>query len=204
MIKRIFDIIVSFLALIALSPIFIILAIAIAIDSKGGIFYKQKRIGKNGRQFELIKFRSMYTDADKKGLLTVGGHDSRITKVGYFIRKYKLDELPQLINVLKGDMSIVGPRPEVKKYTDLYSNEQKKVLNVRPGITDPASLKFKNENDLLEKSTNPEKFYIEKIMPEKIKISINYIDKRNFFSDLKVIFNTLFSVFVKNSTKKDN
>ncbi len=178
-------------------PIFVVLSIAIAIESKGGIFYKQKRVGKNGKEFKLFKFRSMYADADKKGLLTVGGRDSRITKVGYFIRKYKLDELPQLINVLKGDMSIVGPRPEVKKYTDLYSEEQKKVLSARPGITDPASLKFRNENDLLAKAENPEKYYIEKIMPEKIKISIDYINKRNFFADLKVIFNTVFSVFLK-------
>ncbi len=197
MIKRIFDIIVSFFALFILLPIFVVLGIAIAIESKGGIFYKQKRVGKNGKEFKLFKFRSMYADADKKGLLTVGGRDSRITKVGYFIRKYKLDELPQLINVLKGDMSIVGPRPEVKKYTDLYSEEQKKVLSARPGITDPASLKYRNENDLLAKAENPEKYYIEKIMPEKIKISIDYINKRNFFADLKVIFNTVFSVFLK-------
>jgi lipopolysaccharide/colanic/teichoic acid biosynthesis glycosyltransferase len=194
MIKRIFDIFISLFALIILFPIFILLSVAIVIESKGGVFYRQIRIGKNGREFQLIKFRSMFIDADKKGLLTVGGRDNRITKVGYFIRKYKLDELPQLLNVLRGDMSLVGPRPEVKKYVDLYTPSQRKVLSVRPGITDPASLKFRNENDLLAKADNPEEFYIKKIMPEKLNISIDYIQKQNFFSDLKVIFNTFFKV----------
>ena len=194
MIKRIFDIFISLFALIILFPVFILLSVAIVIESKGGVFYRQIRIGKNGREFQLIKFRSMFIDADKKGLLTVGGRDNRITKVGYFIRKYKLDELPQLLNVLRGDMSLVGPRPEVKKYVDLYTPSQRKVLSVRPGITDPASLKFRNENDLLAKADNPEEFYIKKIMPEKLNISIDYIQKQNFFSDLKVIFNTFFKI----------
>ena len=198
MAKRIFDIIVSLIGLIVLSPLFIIIAIAIALESKGGVFYKQIRVGKDGKPFKLLKFRSMYVGADKKGLLTVSGRDPRITRVGYFIRKFKLDELPQLINVLKGDMSLVGPRPEVPKYVELYTDEQKEVLSVRPGITDPASIKFRNENDLLAQADDPEKFYIEKIMPEKIKISIDYIRKRNFFTDLGIIFKTVFSIFGKN------
>ena len=198
MAKRIFDIIVSLIGLLVLSPLFLIIALAIAVESKGGVFYKQIRIGKNGKPFKLLKFRSMYVGADKKGLLTVSGRDPRITKVGYFIRKFKLDELPQLINVLKGDMSLVGPRPEVPKYVELYTDEQREVLSVRPGITDPASIKYRNENDLLAQAQDPEKFYIEKIMPEKIKISIDYIRKRNFFTDLGVIFKTIFSVFGKN------
>ncbi len=165
------------------------------MESKGGVFFKQVRVGKDGKPFKLIKFRSMYVNSDKKGLLTVSGRDSRVTKVGYFIRKFKLDELPQLINVLKGDMSLVGPRPEVPKYVELYTDEQKEVLSVKPGITDPASIKYRNENDLLADADNPEKFYIEKVMPEKIQISIDYIRKRNFFSDIKVILETFFRVF---------
>ncbi len=195
MAKRIFDIIVSFTGLIILLPLFLIIAVAIVMESKGGVFFKQVRVGKDGKPFKLIKFRSMYVNSDKKGLLTVSGRDSRVTKVGYFIRKFKLDELPQLINVLKGDMSLVGPRPEVPKYVELYTDEQKEVLSVKPGITDPASIKYRNENDLLADADNPEKFYIEKVMPEKIQISIDYIRKRNFFSDIKVILETFFRVF---------
>lgn len=155
------------------------------------MFYKQQRVGLNGRDFTLYKFRSMATGSDKKGLLTVGGKDSRITKAGYFIRKYKLDELPQLFNVLKGDMSFVGPRPEVRKYVDMYSEEQRRVLSVRPGITDIASMKYRNENDLLAKAENPEQYYIDVIMPDKLALNLNYIDTRNFFRDIKLIFRTI-------------
>lgn len=164
-------------------------------DSKGPVIYKQTRVGKNGKDFAVLKFRSMKQDSDSKGLLTVGGKDPRITNTGYFIRKYKLDELPQLINVIKGDMSFVGPRPEVRKYVLLYNEIQKKVLNVKPGITDVASIKYRNENELLEGSDDPESFYIKEIMPVKLKMNLEYINDRSFFKDIKVIFNTLKTVF---------
>lgn len=193
--KRIFDFVFSFLGLLFLLPFFIIISLLIVLDSKGGVFYKQLRVGKNNEDFYLYKFRSMRPDADKKGLLTVGGRDPRITKIGYFIRKYKIDELSQLINVLKGDMSFVGPRPEVRKYVNLYSANQLEVLTVKPGITDNASIKYFNENDLLAKAENPEKTYIEEIMPEKLKLNLEYIHSRNFLSDLKIIFKTIGKIF---------
>lgn len=189
--KRLFDIVCSFFGLVILSPLFIFLSLWVGLSSRGGVFYKQQRVGLNGRDFTLYKFRSMVTGSDKKGLLTVGGKDSRITKAGYFIRKYKLDELPQLFNVLKGDMSFVGPRPEVRKYVDMYSEEQRRVLSVRPGITDIASMKYRNENDLLAKAENPEQYYIDVIMPDKLALNLNYIDTRNFFRDIKLIFRTI-------------
>lgn len=189
--KRLFDIVCSFFGLVILSPLFIFLSLWVGLSSRGGVFYKQQRVGLNGRDFTLYKFRSMATGSDKKGLLTVGGKDSRITKAGYFIRKYKLDELPQLFNVLKGDMSFVGPRPEVRKYVDMYSEEQRRVLSVRPGITDIASMKYRNENDLLAKAENPEQYYIDVIMPDKLALNLNYIDTRNFFRDIKLIFRTI-------------
>ncbi|MBR1626964.1 MAG: sugar transferase [Bacteroidales bacterium] len=189
--KRIFDIVFSFFGLIVLSPIFLIISIAVGLTSKGGVFYKQKRVGRNNSDFTLYKFRSMTAGADKGSLITIGGHDSRITKVGYFIRKYKLDELPQLINVLKGDMSFVGPRPEVRYYVNMYNDEQRKVLNVRPGITDPASIAYRNENELLEKQDNPKQYYIDVVMPDKLRINLEYIRNRTFFTDIKVIFQTI-------------
>ncbi len=189
--KRLFDIVCSFFGLVILSPLFIFLSLWVGLSSRGGVFYKQQRVGLNGRDFTLYKFRSMVTGSDKKGLLTVGGKDNRITKAGYFIRKYKLDELPQLFNVLKGDMSFVGPRPEVRKYVDMYSEEQRRVLSVRPGITDIASMKYRNENDLLAKAENPEQYYIDVIMPDKLALNLNYIDTRNFFRDIKLIFRTI-------------
>jgi len=164
-------------------------------DSKGPVIYKQTRVGKDGKDFSVLKFRSMKQDSESKGLLTVGGKDPRITKTGYFIRKYKLDELPQIINVLKGEMSFVGPRPEVRKYVLLYDEVQKKVLNVKPGITDVASIKYRNENELLEGSDDPESFYIKEIMPVKLKMNLEYINDRSFFKDIKVILNTLKTVF---------
>ncbi len=194
MIKRIFDIISSFVGLIILSPIFLIVSLLIILDSKGGVFYKQVRVGRNNIDFNLLKFRSMSVGSDKKGLLTVGNTDTRITKIGYYLRKYKLDELPQLINVFFGEMSVVGPRPEVRKYVKLYINEQVDVLSVKPGITDYASLKYSNENEILAKFENPEKAYIEKIMPNKLELNLKYIEKNNVFIDIKIIFSTLLKI----------
>lgn len=191
---RFFDFILSLVGLVVLAPIFIVLAIWIKIDSKGPVFYKQVRVGQNGIDFGLFKFRSMVVDADKKGLITVGGRDPRITRSGYFIRKYKLDELPQMINVLLGDMSLVGPRPEVRKYVDLYTDEQQKVLSVKPGITDYASIEYVDENEILGKSSDPEKTYIEEIMPEKIKYNIKYIQNKNVLEYFKIIFLTLLKI----------
>ena len=190
--KRLFDITASFFGILILSPLLIFIGLWVGLSSKGGIFYKQIRVGKNNKDFKLYKFRSMRVNSDKQGLLTVGSKDSRITKAGYFIRKYKIDELPQLFNVLKGDMSFVGPRPEVRRYVDLYSEEQMKVLSVRPGITDPASIKYRNENDLLSSASNPEEYYIQHIMPDKLKINIDYINTRTFIKDIKIIFQTIF------------
>lgn len=193
--KRLFDIVMSFIGLLILLPFFIVLSVWILVDSPGGVFYRQKRVGKNNVDFLLWKFRSMRPDSDKKGLLTVGGRDPRITRSGYFIRKYKIDELPQLLNVLAGDMSLVGPRPEVRKYVDLYSPEQLKVLNVRPGITDVASLNYFEESELLAQSADPEKTYIDEIMPAKLKLNLQYIDKANLGTDLSMIFSTIARIF---------
>ena len=165
------------------------------LDSRGGIFYRQIRVGKKNRDFYLLKFRSMKSNSDKKGLLTVGSSDSRITNSGRFLRKYKLDELPQLINVLKGEMSIVGPRPEVRKYVDFYSSEQQKVLSVRPGITDYASIEFRNENDILANSENPEQDYINKIMPAKLELNLKYITNHTVSTYLKIILKTVIKIF---------
>lgn len=194
MLKRIFDFVFSLIGLIILSPLFFVISLLIIFDSKGGVFYIQKRIGKNFKEFGIIKFRTMRPDSDKRGLLTVGGRDSRITKAGYFLRKYKLDELPQLINVFKGEMSFVGPRPEVKKYVDLYNKEQKKVLMVKPGITDNASIEFSNENEILGKYADAEKAYIEIVMPAKLNLNLNYINQQNFINDMKIIFKTIFKI----------
>ena len=191
---RFFDFILSLVGLVVLAPIFIVLAIWIKIDSNGPVFYKQVRVGQNGIDFGLFKFRSMVVDADKKGLITVGGRDPRITRSGYFIRKYKLDELPQLINVLVGDMSLVGPRPEVRKYVDLYTDEQQKVLSVKPGITDYASIEYMDENEILGKSSDPEKTYIEEIMPEKIKYNMKYINNKSLFEYFKIILLTVLKI----------
>ncbi|NTW32411.1 MAG: sugar transferase [Bacteroidetes bacterium] len=195
MLKRIFDFIFSLLCLIILSPFLIIISLIIAIDSRGSIFYFQTRVGRNNIDFILFKFRTMHTDADKKGLLTIGGRDSRITKIGYYLRKYKLDELPQLINVLIGNMSFVGPRPEVRKYVNLYNDVQKKVLNVKPGITDIASIEYFNENELLGKSEDPENTYIHEVMPAKLNLNLKYIAKRSFMKDIGIIFKTFLKLF---------
>lgn len=188
--KRIFDIVASGIGLILLSPLFVILAIWIKCDSIGPVFYKQVRVGRNNMDFQLFKFRSMRVGSDKKGLITVGGHDPRITRSGYYIRKYKLDEFPQLINVFKGDMSWVGPRPEVRKYVDMYTEEQMHVLDVRPGITDLASIRYRNENELLERVNDPDKYYVEVIMPDKLRINLEYVARHSFTFDIRLIFQT--------------
>lgn len=192
--KRLFDIIASGLGLIVLSPLFLVLAIWIKMDSKGPVFYRQVRVGFKNKDFRIFKFRSMRVGADKGSLVTIGGHDPRVTKSGYFIRKFKFDELPQLINVFLGDMSLVGPRPEVRHYVDYWTSEQMHVLDVRPGITDPASIKFRNENELMEKAEDPEKYYIEVIMQEKIKLYLEYVEKHSFLYDIGLIFKTFFVI----------
>ncbi len=194
MLKRGFDFIFSLIALIVLSPLFILISILVTVTSQGGIFYIQKRVGRNFHEFGILKFRTMKPDSDKKGLLTVGDRDPRVTAIGYYLRKYKLDELPQLINVLKGDMSFVGPRPEVKKYVDLYNDEQRKILSVKPGITDSASITYSNENAVLAKYSDAEKAYIEIVMPAKLKMNLEYIEDQNLIYDLKIIFRTIFKV----------
>jgi len=193
-VKRLFDILSSLIVLILLSPLLIIISLWIIIDSKGGAFYKQERIGKNQKTFGLYKFRSMRPDSDKKGQITIGD-DNRITKVGKFIRKYKIDELPQLFNILKGDMSVVGPRPEVKRYVDLYNKEQLKVLSVKPGLSDYASIEYFDEQTVLGKAKDPNKEYIEVVMPAKLKLNLKYIKDKSFTTDLKIIFKTLGKIF---------
>lgn len=195
--KRIFDIVASGLGLIALSPLFAVLAVWIKADSKGPVFYRQIRVGKGNKDFRLFKFRSMRPDSDKLGLITVGGHDPRVTRSGYYIRKYKLDEFPQLINVFIGDMSLVGPRPEVRKYVDMYTTGQRRVLSVRPGITSLASIRYRNENDILAASDDPEKCYIEQVMPDKLAIDLEYVDNTNFWNDIKLIFSTFKEIIAK-------
>ncbi|MDU5802096.1 MAG: sugar transferase [Fusobacterium periodonticum] len=190
MLKRIFDIISSLFGLILLSPFMIIIAILIKLDSKGPIFFRQVRVTKNGREFKIFKYRTMKIGSDKYSQITVG-KDSRITKVGDFLRKYKLDEIPQLINVLIGDMSLVGPRPEVPKYVALYTEEQREILKVRAGITDYASIEFSNENDILANETDPEKAYIEKIMPRKIELNKKYLSEISVMTDIKIILLTI-------------
>ena len=199
--KRLFDITASGLGLLVLSPLFLILAVWIKLDSPGPVFYRQVRVGRGNKDFRLFKFRSMRVGSDKKGLITVGGHDPRVTRSGYYIRKYKLDELPQLINVFIGDMSLVGPRPEVRKYVDLYTSEQLHVLDVRPGITDMASIRYRNENELLEQAAelleqaaDPEQYYRDVVMQDKLRINLEYVAGHSFIKDLKIIFMTFKAV----------
>jgi lipopolysaccharide/colanic/teichoic acid biosynthesis glycosyltransferase len=189
--KRVFDILASIVVLLLGLPFFLVISLLILSTSKGGIFFRQKRVGRNGIDFWLYKFRTMKPGSDKKGLITVGGKDARITTIGYFLRKFKLDEFPQLINVIKGDMSIVGPRPEVRKYVEMYTEEQTKVLSVRPGLTDLASIRYINENELLGNSNDPEKTYVEEIMPAKLQLNLIYINEQNFWYDLRLILQTL-------------
>jgi lipopolysaccharide/colanic/teichoic acid biosynthesis glycosyltransferase len=189
--KRLFDIVCSLAGILVLSAPLIFISVAVVMTSGFPVIYLQTRVGRNNRDFKLFKFRTMYADADKKGLLTVGGRDPRITTVGYYLRKFKLDELPQLFNVLFGSMSLVGPRPEVRKYVDMYNEEQKKVLMVKPGITDYASLDYINENELLAQSSDPEQTYIKEVMPAKLKLNMKYINEAGLMTDLKIIFKTL-------------
>lgn len=191
---RFLDFIFSLLGIILLFPVFLVLYFTIRLESKGGGFYKQLRVGRGGKDFYLYKFRSMRIGADQQGLITVGGRDPRITQVGYFIRKYKLDELPQLFNVLKGDMSIVGPRPEVRKYVELYTDEQRKVLSVRPGITDYASIEYVDENTILGQADDADKAYVERILPDKIRYNMKYINHQSVKEYFKIIFLTIWSI----------
>ena len=191
---RFLDFIFSLLGIILLFPVFLFLYSAVRLESKGGGFYKQLRVGRGGTDFYVYKFRSMRIGADKQGLITVGGRDPRITQVGYFIRKYKLDELPQLFNVLKGDMSLVGPRPEVRKYVELYTDEQRKILSVRPGITDYASIEYVDENTILGQADDADKAYVERILPDKIQYNMKYINHRSVKEYFKIIFLTIWSI----------
>ncbi len=188
---RFCDIVLSCLGLLLLSPLFAVVAVWIVIDNPGPIFYRQMRVGKDGKDFGLLKFRSMRIGADKESLITIGEHDSRITRAGYYIRKYKLDELPQLWNVLVGDMSLVGPRPEVRKYVDMYTDEQRQVLTVRPGITDYASIEYIDENRILAQAEDPDRTYIEEILPAKIALNMRYIKHQTLGEYMKIIFLTL-------------
>ncbi|WP_250436312.1 sugar transferase [Hanstruepera flava] len=191
MIKRLFDIIFSALGLILLLPLLLLIAILLKLESKGPVFYKQVRVGHNSTDFKIFKFRTMFVGSDKKGLLTVGDRDPRVTKTGYFLRKYKLDELPQLINVIIGNMSFVGPRPEVRKYVSLYSKSDLEILTVKPGITDYASIVFRDEAELLKTAKKPEELYINEIMPRKIALNKQYIDNHSILVDIRIIFKTI-------------
>ena len=193
--KRLFDIVASGLGLIILCPLFLILAIWIKLDSPGPVFYRQVRVGRYNKDFRIFKFRSMRIGADRGSLVTIGARDARVTNSGYYIRKFKLDEFPQLINVFIGDMSLVGPRPEVRHYVDYWTPEQMRVLDVRPGMTDPASIKFRNENELMEKAEDPESYYINELMQEKLNLYLEYVDNRSFLGDIGLIFKTVWLVF---------
>ena len=199
--KRSLDIVLSIIGLLILLPFFPFVAILIKLDSSGPIFFRQERIGKDFSRFTIYKFRTMMANADKKGALITAGGDNRITKVGGFLRRYKIDELPQLFNVLRGDMSFVGPRPEVSKYVQLFETDYRKLLKVRPGITDPASLRYSNEEAILCKSKAWEEVYISKILPEKITLSSRYVDNHSLMTDLKLILMTVLKAFYIN---KDN
>ncbi len=191
MLKRIFDILLSGIGILLLLPLFLVVIVWIKSDSKGSAFYRQLRVGQFGKDFSLLKFRSMRIGSDKAGLLTIGGRDPRVTRSGFFIRKYKIDELPQLFNVFFGQMSLVGPRPEVRKYVDLYNETQQRVLLVKPGITDLASLEYFDENDLLAKSEHPEKTYVEVVMPHKLELNLQYIDQSGLLADVRIILRTI-------------
>ncbi|EDM38332.1 glycosyltransferase [Pedobacter sp. BAL39] len=195
--KRLFDVLFAISTLFFLAPVFFVVAILLRLDSSGPIYYKQVRVGLKQKPFRLIKFRTMYLNAEKHGLLTVGDADCRVTRIGYWLRKYKVDELPQLFNVLIGDMSLVGPRPEVAKYVALYDPEQQRVLSVKPGITDWASIAFVNESQLLAGTDDPEAFYIHTIIPLKINQNLRYVDHHSLWIDLKIISCTLRSIILK-------
>jgi len=197
MLKRFFDLISSFAGLLFLSPVFLLIMLGIKIDSRGPVFFVQSRVGRKEKNFKLFKFRTMYMNAHRHGLITIGKKDPRVTPFGYYLRKLKLDEFPQLINVLIGDMSIVGPRPEVRRHVELYSSEQMHVLDVRPGITSTASIEFVNENELLGKSSRPEHYYINELMPRKLTMDLKYIQNRSFCRDIRIILATLGRILKK-------
>lgn len=192
MLKRLFDVLVSAAGLLVLSLPLCLIALWIKLDSRGPVFFRQVRVGRGGKDFRIFKFRTMVVDAESKGLqITVGNRDPRITGAGHLLRRLKLDELPQLLNVFFGDMSFVGPRPEVPRYVALYDEHQRKVLRVRPGITDPASLAFRNENELLSQESDPDKAYIERIMPAKLKMNLDYLENANLLTDITLMVNTV-------------
>lgn len=195
MVKRAFDIVVSAVALLVLSPVLLILGLAVALSSPGGAFFRQVRVGRAGKEFRLFKFRTMRPGSEAQGQITVGGRDPRITGIGYFLRKSKMDELPQLINVLLGDMSLVGPRPEVPRYVALYSAEQRMVLNVRPGITSAASIAYMDENEILGRSADPHRAYVEEVMPAKLALDLDYVKNRSFVLDVSIILRTFTGLF---------
>ena len=197
MLKRLFDVVLSVIGILLLFPILLLISILIKLDSKGPILFIQGRVGKNNKDFNIFKFRTMSVQSDKKGLLTLGNNDSRITRMGYVLRRYKIDEFPQLINILKGDMSFVGPRPELRYYVNFYNDDDMKIFEVRPGITGLASLKYRNEVELLKAAKDPEAFFIKTIIPDKLKYNKTYISKQNFFFDLKLILLTIFKVITK-------
>ena len=197
MVIRLFDFLFSLIGLILLIPLFLIVAFLIVFDSSGGVFYYQKRVGKDNKNFTLIKFRTMAPASDNSGLLTIGSKDQRVTRIGYYLRRYKIDELPQLVNVLIGSMSFVGPRPEVRKYVDIYNDEQTAILRIKPGITDYASIEFTNESEILSLSKDPERTYIEEIMPLKIRLNMIYINNRSVKTYFRIIFLTIRTIFSK-------
>lgn len=197
--KRLFDILLSLLVLTVGLPFGLLVALLIVVDSKGPVFYRQSRVGRHNVDFLLYKFRTMCVEADSGSLITVGEDDMRITRVGAFLRKFKIDEFPQFLNILKGEMSIVGPRPEVRKYVDMYTPEQMRVLSVRPGLTDYASIRYVNENAILSASSDPEKTYIEEIMPDKLNLNLKYIDEQSLWTDCKIILQTLKAILVRNT-----
>lgn len=192
--KRLIDIILSGIGIIVLSPILILTAVLIKLDSKGPVLYRQTRVGRYNKDFRICKFRSMYTDADKRGLLTLGDRDPRVTRVGVVIRKWKIDELPQLFNVLSGEMSFVGPRPEVRKYVDCYTSDQLHVLDVRPGITCYDSIKYRDETEILAQQSDPDDYYIKVIMQDKIRLNLEYVAKHNLLTDMKILFSTFLAI----------
>jgi len=195
--KRLFDFAISLLALIGLSLFFVLLAIAVKLNSPGPVFYRGVRIGRHGKSFKIYKFRSMVVDAEKIGAASTSNTDMRVTSVGHFIRKFKFDEFSQLINVFLGDMSLVGPRPEVQKFVDMYTDEEKIILTVRPGITDWSSIKFHNEGNIIEASgiSDPDEAYAKLIRPEKLRLQMKYVKERTLWIDIKIIFSTILTIF---------
>jgi len=197
MLKRLFDILFSIIGLALIFPVLFLISILIKLDSKGPVFFVQGRVGKHNKDFNIYKFRTMEIESAKKGNLTLGNNDSRVTKIGYFLRRYKIDELPQLINIIKGDMSFVGPRPELRYYVNFYKEEDLEIFKIRPGITGLASLKYRNEVELLKKAKDPEAFFIKTIIPDKLKYNKEYISKKSILFDLKLIGLTIIKVILK-------